>query len=54
MIPHIKWGFFIAYYKINFKEIDKNQDEYIISILEFVVDWIESHILHKDVLITSK
>ena len=40
--------------KINFKDIDKNQDEYIISILEFVVDWIESHILHKDVLITSK
>lgn len=39
--------------KINFNEIDQNQDEYILSILEFVVDWIDGHILAADKLITK-
>lgn len=39
--------------KINLDEIDKNQDEYIIGILEFVVNWIDSHILTTDKLITK-
>lgn len=37
--------------KIDFKTIDQNQDEYIISILEFVVNWIDGHILGADKLI---
>lgn len=40
--------------KVNLDEIDNNQDEYIISILEFVVDWIDSHILTTDKLITKQ
>ncbi|MCM1988294.1 bacteriohemerythrin [Oceanirhabdus seepicola] len=33
---------------INFKEVDANQDQYIIGILDFIVKWIKEHILDKD------
>lgn len=39
--------------KIKFEEIDENQDEYIIGLLEFVVNWIDVHILKNDKLITN-
>lgn len=40
--------------KINLDDIDNNQDEYIMSILQFVVDWIENHILTTDKLIIKQ
>jgi hemerythrin len=36
---------------INFKSIDKNQDKFIIDILELVLVWIEQHIMEKDKLL---
>ena len=33
---------------VNLKEIDKDQDKYILEILDFVVKWILEHILDKD------
>ena len=36
---------------VDLKKIDENQDEYIISILQFLNDWLVEHILHKDKLI---
>lgn len=33
---------------IDFKSIDHNQDKYLLETLEFVVNWISSHILGKD------
>jgi hemerythrin len=33
---------------INLKEIDTNQDKYILEILDFIVKWIQEHILDKD------
>lgn len=35
------------------KLIDQEQDKYIISILEYLVDWLSNHILEKDKLITT-
>lgn len=36
---------------VDFNKIDKDQDEYIISILQFLNDWLVEHILEKDKLI---
>lgn len=33
---------------LDLKKIDANQDEYILSILEFAVEWIDIHIMQKD------
>jgi hemerythrin len=33
--------------------IDKNQEEYILGLLEFVVKWIDEHILSEDKLIAA-
>lgn len=38
---------------IDSKSIDQEQDKYIISILEYLVDWLSNHILEKDKLITE-
>ena len=40
-------------YSINLSEIDENQDEYILEILDFIVNWISVHILESDMLITK-
>lgn len=32
----------------NFDEIDENQDEYLMGILEFFVNWLSGHILARD------
>lgn len=39
---------------IDLDKIDENQDEYIKELLNFIVDWIENHILKADKLIVSK
>ncbi|ADL68092.1 bacteriohemerythrin [Thermoanaerobacterium thermosaccharolyticum] len=39
---------------IDLDKVDENQDEYIKEILNFVVDWIESHILKTDRLYAEK
>lgn len=36
---------------IDFSKIDENQDEYILSILKFLNDWLVEHILKSDKLI---
>ena len=33
---------------VNLKEMDQDQDKYILGILDFVVKWIQDHILDKD------
>lgn len=33
---------------IDFSKIDENQDLYILELLDFVVEWIDHHILEKD------
>lgn len=38
---------------VDFSKIDENQNAYILEILEFVVKWINDHILEKDKLITA-
>lgn len=38
---------------IDFISIDQEQDKYIMSILEYLVDWVSSHILEKDKLISE-
>jgi len=35
-------------------EIDENQDQYVLEILDFVVDWISQHILKSDKKIVSQ
>lgn len=40
-------------YSINLSEIDENQDEYILEILDFIVNWISVHILESDMLIAK-
>ena len=40
-------------YSINLSEIDENQDEYILEILDFIVNWISVHILENDMLIAK-
>ncbi|MBC2580459.1 bacteriohemerythrin [Clostridium sp. DJ247] len=37
---------------VDLNKIDLNQDKYIMEILEFVVNWIDKHILEQDKLIT--
>ena len=39
---------------VNLDKIDENQDEAIMEILTFLNDWLISHILDKDLLITAK
>lgn len=38
---------------LDFNEIDLNQDESVKEILQFVVDWIDRHILNQDKLIVE-
>lgn len=38
---------------VDLKEVDENQEGYLISILELVVNWIDEHILNKDMLIAK-
>ena len=39
---------------VNLDKIDEDQDEAIMGILTFLNDWLISHILEKDLLITAK
>lgn len=39
---------------VDLEQIDENQDKYIMEILDFVLNWIEQHILKMDKLIVSK
>lgn len=39
--------------EINLDQVDENQDQYLMNILDFVVQWIEQHILGTDKLIVS-
>lgn len=38
---------------IDLKLVDQEQDKHIMDILNFLVDWIDNHILEKDLLIIS-
>lgn len=38
---------------VNLNQIDKNQDEYIMGILNFVAKWLVEHIIEKDLLMVS-
>lgn len=38
---------------VDFDHIDMNQDAYVMEMMNFIVDWIGSHIIEKDKLITS-
>ncbi|MCY6959412.1 bacteriohemerythrin [Clostridium brassicae] len=40
--------------EVNLKDLDENQDKYLMDILEFIVDWIVNHILGKDKLINAE
>lgn len=44
-------GFIEEVTQIDLKKMDDNQDDYLSSIIMFVVDWIEKHILGTDKLI---
>lgn len=39
--------------KVDLEAMDDNQEEYLLSIITFVVDWIEQHILGTDKLIVE-
>ena len=39
--------------EVDLDNVDENQDEYLMGILDFVVEWIEQHILGTDKLIVS-
>lgn len=39
--------------KIDLERIDENQDEYILSIIELALNWIDKHILQNDMLIVN-
>lgn len=39
--------------EVNMEDIDENHDKYLVEILEFVVNWIDEHILQKDKLIVT-
>ncbi len=39
--------------EVNLDHIDENQDQYLTELLDFVVQWIEKHILGTDKLIVS-
>ncbi|MBC8588308.1 bacteriohemerythrin [Paratissierella segnis] len=34
--------------EIDLEKVDENQEEYLASIIQFIVDWIEQHILRMD------
>jgi hemerythrin len=38
---------------VDLNKVDENQDEYLLSIIEFVINWTSDHILQKDKLITA-
>lgn len=38
---------------VDLNKIDEDQDEYLLSILEFIVNWTSEHILFNDKLITQ-
>jgi len=38
---------------VDLKKVDDDQEGYILSILELVVNWIDDHILNKDMLIVK-
>lgn len=40
--------------RIDLEAIDENQDQYLLSIIEFAVDWIDQHILKVDKMIPAK
>lgn len=40
--------------EIDLKKVDDKQGEHLLDILDFVVNWIEKHILGQDKLISSK
>lgn len=40
--------------QIDLEVIDENQDQYLLSIIEFAVDWIDQHILKVDKMIPVK
>lgn len=46
--------FIKAINNVDLQKIDANQDESVKKILEFVVDWIDKHILTEDKLITER
>ena len=37
--------------EVDYKSIDKNPDDYILKILDFLNEWLTGHILHNDKLI---
>ena len=39
--------------QIDLNDLDANQDEYILELLEFINEWLVSHILEKDKLIAQ-
>lgn len=39
--------------QIDLNDLDANQEEYILDLLEFINDWLVSHILEKDKLIAQ-
>jgi len=39
---------------IDLEELDLNQEEHMMSLLQFIVDWIDKHILEKDQLFAVK
>lgn len=40
--------------EVDFSSIDKDQDEYIMRILDFLAKWLVDHIIEKDLLIVAK
>ena len=45
-VQHIE--FIKKFEDINFSDIDKDQEKYIKDLLDFVLDWIQNHILYVD------
>jgi len=43
----------IKNFDVDLNEIDENQHKYIIDLLEFINQWLVSHILEKDKLIAQ-
>ena len=39
---------------VNLNEVDDDQNQYLIKIMNFVCDWLVSHIIREDKLITAK